>query len=73
MQIKNTIVGLSVIVIILIIAVILLYQQNNDYRSANRTLIIKNDSILSVNLELIEENKMHSMKAHLKKAKRRKD
>lgn len=33
-----------------------LYQQNRSYRIHNRELILQNDSILSVNLELINQN-----------------
>jgi hypothetical protein len=33
-----------------------LYRQNNNYRHQNRTLILQNDSILSVNLELINRS-----------------
>lgn len=33
----------------------ILYQQNRSYRSHNRELILQNDSILSVNLELINK------------------
>ena len=39
--------------IILAIAVVMLYQQNKTYKSITRELIIKNDSILSVNLQLM--------------------
>jgi hypothetical protein len=31
----------------------ILYQQNRTYKHHNRELILQNDSILSVNLELI--------------------
>jgi hypothetical protein len=31
-----------------------LYHQNKSYKSRNRQLILENDSILSVNLELIK-------------------
>lgn len=34
----------------------ILYQQNRSYRHHNRELILQNDSILSVNLELINQN-----------------
>jgi hypothetical protein len=34
----------------------ILYQQNRTYRHHNRELILQNDSILSVNLELINHN-----------------
>lgn len=34
----------------------ILYQQNRSYRTQNRELILQNDSILSVNLELINQN-----------------
>lgn len=33
----------------------ILYQQNRSYRTQNRELILQNDSILSVNLELINQ------------------
>ena len=33
----------------------ILYQQNRSYRTHNRELILQNDSILSVNLELINK------------------
>jgi hypothetical protein len=33
----------------------ILYQQNRSYRSHNRELILQNDSILSVNLELVNQ------------------
>lgn len=33
----------------------LLYQQNRTYRHHNRELILQNDSILSVNLELVNQ------------------
>jgi hypothetical protein len=33
----------------------ILYQQNRSYRTHNRELILQNDSILSVNLELINQ------------------
>ena len=33
----------------------ILYQQNRSYRHHNRELILQNDSILSVNLELINQ------------------
>lgn len=33
----------------------ILYQQNRSYRNQNRELILQNDSILSVNLELINQ------------------
>lgn len=32
-----------------------LYQQNRSYRHHNRELILQNDSILSVNLELVNQ------------------
>lgn len=45
--------SLLIVNIILAIAVVSLYQQNKAYKSINRELIIKNDSILSVNLQLL--------------------
>jgi hypothetical protein len=39
-------------VVLLLLMNAYLYQQNNNYRHQNRTLILQNDSILSVNLEL---------------------
>ena len=33
----------------------ILYQQNRSFRSQNRELILQNDSILSVNLELVNQ------------------
>ena len=33
----------------------ILYQQNRSFRTQNRELILQNDSILSVNLELINQ------------------
>ena len=42
---------LSMVVLLLLMNAYL-YQQNNNYRHQNRTLILQNDSILSVNLEL---------------------
>ena len=43
---------LSVVIISLLMNGVL-YRQNQSYRNRNRTLILQNDSILSVNLELI--------------------
>ena len=40
-------------VVVLLVMNAYLYRQNNNYRHQNRTLILQNDSILSVNLELI--------------------
>jgi hypothetical protein len=34
----------------------ILYQQNRSYRTHNRELILQNDSILSVNLELLNQH-----------------
>jgi len=42
---------LGAVVLLLALNVYLLYN-NNQYRQQNRTLILQNDSILSVNLEL---------------------
>jgi hypothetical protein len=48
-----------VILLILMVASIavngILYQQNRSYKHHNRELILQNDSILSVNLELINQ------------------
>jgi cell division protein FtsL len=43
---------LLLVIAVLMVINSLLYQQNRTYKTANRELIIKNDSILSVNLEL---------------------
>lgn len=40
------------VIAVLVIMNSLLYRQNRTYKTENRELIIKNDSILSVNLEL---------------------
>ncbi|HYH16775.1 MAG TPA: hypothetical protein VD794_16200 [Flavisolibacter sp.] len=53
MKSRSYIFPLLVVNILLAIAVVSLYQQNRSYKSINRELIIKNDSILSVNLELL--------------------
>ena len=60
--------------LVLAISVVVLYQQNRTYKSITRELIIKNDSILSVNLQLMnmkhlaQEQAVHSKK---KKANKR--
>lgn len=40
----------------------ILFQQNRSYKHQNRELILQNDSILSVNLELINQtNRSHKV------------
>lgn len=41
--------------IILLVAVFMLYQKNKAYKSQNRELIIKNDSLLSVNIKRLPQ------------------
>jgi hypothetical protein len=41
------------LLVILLVMNAYLYRQNNNYRHQNRALILQNDSILSVNLELM--------------------
>ena len=56
--------------IILVIAVVMLYQQNKTYKSITRELIIKNDSILSVNLQLMNVKPLAQEETVLPKKKK---
>jgi hypothetical protein len=54
MKFKRLAVGLLLALMVASMAVnAILYQQNRTYKHHNRELILQNDSILSVNLELI--------------------
>ena len=69
MKRRSYIAPLLAVNIVLIIAVSTLYFQNRSYKSMNRELIIQNDSILSVNLELLQVKTLAEEKAA--KAQRR--
>jgi hypothetical protein len=44
----------GVVILLFVVLVGNLYKQNLNYKDENRKLILQNDSILSVNLELIQ-------------------
>ena len=50
---------LSGVVLISLLVNGMLYRQYQSYKHQNRTLILQNDSILSVNLELINDLNKH--------------
>ena len=54
---------LSAVPLLLVLNAYLIWQ-NNHYRHQNRTLILQNDSILSVNLELIQDYKNVNATVH---------
>lgn len=57
MKNKRLAVGLILALMVTSIAVNgILYQQNRSYKHHNRELILQNDSILSVNLELVNQH-----------------
>ena len=66
MRFRTSILFLLMVIIILVITIFMLYEQNIHYRSQNRELIVKNDSILSVNIEILEMKRVNEAKALLK-------
>jgi hypothetical protein len=56
--------------IVLLVAVYLLYQQNKTYKSQNRELIIKNDSLLSVNIKLLPQKPLAQEKTIIPQKKK---
>jgi hypothetical protein len=56
--------------IILLVAVFMLYQKNKTYRSQNRELIIKNDSLLSANIKPLPQKPLAQEKTVIPQKKK---